>query len=156
MQLGVVWLLFAPQPIASYAAVLIVITQGYLTISGNYAWLNWMTLLLAFSGFSDSFFQQLIAFAPPANLAEPIWFQGITAAIAVVVLYLSKDPVKNMISPGQKLNASFNSLHLVNTYGAFGSVARKRREIVIEGTTDGTINEHRTWQEFEFKGNRVM
>ena len=34
------------------------------------------------------------------------------------------------------MNSSFEPLHLVNTYGAFGSVTRERREIVIEGTDD--------------------
>jgi acyl-coenzyme A thioesterase PaaI-like protein len=38
-----------------------------------------------------------------------------------------------MISPGQLMNASFEPFHLVNTYGAFGSVGRERHEIVFEG-----------------------
>ncbi|WP_340104754.1 lipase maturation factor family protein [Rhodohalobacter sp. 8-1] len=152
VQLGVVWLLFAPQPIASYAAVLIVLSQGYLIISGNYAWLNLLTLLLAFSGFSDSFLQQILTISPPAELASPVWFMGLSAALAAVVIYLSIDPVKNMISPAQRMNASFNNLHLVNTYGAFGSVTKERREIVVEGTTDEQIDEKTEWKPYEFKG----
>jgi len=152
VQLGVIWLLFAPQPIASYAAALIVLSQGYLIISGNYAWLNWLTLLLAFSGFNDGFFHQFLQFSPPEELLTPLAFQGLTAALAAVVIYLSIDPVKNMISPGQRMNASFNNLHLVNTYGAFGSVTKERREIVVEGTTDETINDSTEWKEYEFKG----
>jgi hypothetical protein len=31
------------------------------------------------------------------------------------------------------MNASFDPLHLVNTYGAFGSITRVRHEIVLEG-----------------------
>src|SRR6056297_462345 len=147
VQLGVIWLLFAPQPIASYAAALIVLSQGYLIISGNYAWLNWLTLLLAFSGFSDGFFHQFLQFSPREELLTPLAFQGLTAALAAVVIYLSIDPVKNMISPGQRMNASFNNLHLVNTYGAFGSVTKERREIVVEGTTDETINDSTEWKE---------
>ena len=34
------------------------------------------------------------------------------------------------------MNASFNPLHLVNTYGAFGSVTRVRHEVVVEGTDE--------------------
>jgi hypothetical protein len=45
------------------------------------------------------------------------------------------------------MNASFEPLHLVNTYGAFGSVTRERYEIVLEGSNDGV-----TWREYEFKG----
>ena len=36
----------------------------------------------------------------------------------------------------QRMNASFDRLHLVNTYGAFGSVTKVRREVIIEGTLD--------------------
>jgi len=152
VQLGVVWLLFAPQSIASYAALLIVLTQSYLILSGNYAWLNVLTLLLAFSGFSDGFLQQFIPANPPATLATPVFFQGMVATITALVIYLSINPVKNMISPHQRMNFSFNPLHLVNTYGAFGSVTEKRNEIVLEGTTNEHINENTRWKAYEFKG----
>ncbi|NBC25441.1 MAG: lipase maturation factor family protein [Bacteroidetes bacterium] len=152
VQLGVVWLLFAPQPVASYAAALIVLSQGYLIISGNYAWLNWLTLLLAFSGFSDGFFQQFVHLSLPTELVSPVWFQGLTAVLTLAVIYLSMHPIKNMISPSQRMNASFNNLHLVNTYGAFGSVTKERREIVVEGTTDDHIDENTVWKTYEFKG----
>ena len=44
------------------------------------------------------------------------------------------------------MNTSFDRLHLVNTYGAFGSVGRERLELVFAGSDDGT-----TWREYEFK-----
>ena len=44
----------------------------------------------------------------------------------------------NMLSSRQMMNASFDPLHLVNTYGAFGSITRERYEIVLEGTDDAT------------------
>ncbi|WP_449487636.1 hypothetical protein [Streptomyces purpurascens] len=34
------------------------------------------------------------------------------------------------------MNRSFDPVHLVNTYGAFGSVSRVRYEVVVEGTAD--------------------
>jgi hypothetical protein len=57
-----------------------------------------------------------------------------------------------MASPRQFMNASFNRLHLVNTYGAFGSVTRVRNEVVIEGTDDLEITPASVWREYEFKG----
>ena len=48
------------------------------------------------------------------------------------------------------MNASFDQLHLVNTYGAFGNVTRARYEIVIEGTDDP--HGETGWREYEFKG----
>lgn len=45
------------------------------------------------------------------------------------------------------MNASFDPLHLVNTYGAFGSISRERYEVAVEGTSDG-----RDWIEYSFRG----
>ena len=41
--------LFAPQPVAGVAGAIIVVTQLWLVPSGNFAWLNWLTILLACS-----------------------------------------------------------------------------------------------------------
>ena len=41
--------LFTPQPVATVAAAIIVITQLWLVLSGNFAWLNWVTIILALS-----------------------------------------------------------------------------------------------------------
>ena len=65
---------------------------------------------------------------------------------------LSIAPVMNMLSPRQMMNASFEPLHLVNTYGAFGSITRERYEIVLEGTTTPTVTDSTTWRDYEFKG----
>ena len=43
-QLVVPWFLFAPEPLSTIAAVIIVVTQGYLMISGNFSWLNFLTI----------------------------------------------------------------------------------------------------------------
>ena len=50
------------------------------------------------------------------------------------------------------MNTSFEPLHIVNTYGAFGSITRVRNEIVIEGTMDAVPDEHARWSAYEFKG----
>lgn len=50
------------------------------------------------------------------------------------------------------MNASFNPLHLVNSYGAFGTVGRSRREVVIEGTAENELTARTVWKEYEFKG----
>jgi len=47
--------LFAPQPIAAIAGGLILFHQLVLIVSGNYSWLNWLTVVLGFSAFDDGF-----------------------------------------------------------------------------------------------------
>jgi len=152
VQLGAVWLLFFPQPIATIGALFVILSQAYLVVSGNYAWLNWMTLILAFSGISDHYLQMILPMAIPGHLASPLIFQIIVMALVLMVILMSINPVKNMLSRHQRMNASFNPLHLVNTYGAFGSVTRKRYEIVLEGTTAKELTENTKWKEYEFKG----
>ena len=152
VQLGAVWLLFLPQPFATVGAALVILSQAYLIISGNYAWLNWMTLILAFSGVSDAYLQYILPLSVPVNPASPLYFEVLVIIVTLAVAYMSWAPVKNMISPNQRMNASFNPLHLVNTYGAFGSVTRKRYEIILEGTTDEDPGEDTEWKSYEFKG----
>jgi hypothetical protein len=72
--------------------------------------------------------------------------------VAAAVAILSIPPVVNMLSAGQLMNYSFNPVHLVNTYGAFGSITRTRNEIVIEGTDDPVISVGTRWREYDFKG----
>ncbi len=73
-------------------------------------------------------------------------------ALAIMVAVLSIPPVINMIRPGQLMNASFNPLQLVNTYGAFGSITRTRYEVIVEGTADASPGDSAQWREYEFKG----
>ncbi|MCO5967605.1 lipase maturation factor family protein [Actinoallomurus soli] len=48
-QLIVPFGLFAPQPYATVAAAIVIVTQFWLILSGNFAWLNWITAILATS-----------------------------------------------------------------------------------------------------------
>jgi hypothetical protein len=142
-QLVVPWFLFAPQPVAGAAAVVIMVTQGWLVLSGNFSWLNVTTMALAIAALGLE--------GSPPDLSAPAWHQALALAIAALVAALSWWPVRNMIGRrGQAMNASFNQLHLVNTYGAFGSVTKVRREIVIEGAE--VAGPDATWREYEFKG----
>ena len=52
-QLVVPFGLFAPQPVAGVAAAIMVVTQLWLVRSGNFAWLNWLTIVLACSAIDD-------------------------------------------------------------------------------------------------------
>ncbi|MCV7378311.1 hypothetical protein BST11_20350 [Mycobacterium alsense] len=152
-QLIVPFGLFAPQPVASAAAGIVVITQLWLVASGNFAWLNWVTIVLAFSAIDDSALATLFAVpAHPAWAPPPTWFAGLVISFAAAVLVLTYWPVRNMLSPRQRMNMSFNPFHLVNTYGAFGSIGRVRREVVIEGTDEPHITRETVWKEYEFKG----
>jgi hypothetical protein len=150
-QLAVPWGLFFPQPVAGMAGALIILTQMWLFISGNYSWLNLLTMLLAASSFTNGQLSARLPVHIPSGLHAPASYEWTIVLFTAIVIVLSYWPVHNLLSPRQKMNTSFNPYHLVNTYGAFGTVTKARYEIVIEGTEENAVREHTKWKEYEFK-----
>jgi hypothetical protein len=143
--------LFAPQPVASIAAALTIFQQLWLIVSGNYSWLNWLTALLGIAGFSDEILRGLIPVHVPLLMPCPIAFRVLIYLVSAATVLLSVQPVLNLFSRNQRMNYSYNRYHLVNTYGAFGSVGRERYEIVVEGTSDHVFSPATQWREYGFK-----
>ncbi|HEX6451336.1 MAG TPA: lipase maturation factor family protein [Trebonia sp.] len=152
-QLAAPLVLFAPQPAASVAAALMIVTQLWLVASGNFAWLNWLTIVIACSVVDTSLARRVLPLPASPRLAPaPLWYQALVIAYTVTVVVLSYRPARNLVSRRQLMNASFDPFHLVNTYGAFGSISRRRYELVIEGTVDPAPGPQSRWLEYEFKG----
>ena len=151
VELAVPFGYFLPQPFAGIAGLITIVFQLTLIIGGNLSWLNWLTIVLAFTTLDNRFLSWLPV-SLPSIAPMPSSQRVVTYALALLVGALSIPPTINMLSPNQVMNTSFNSLHVVNTYGAFGSITRERDEIVIEGTDAATIDEHTIWQEYQFKG----
>jgi len=140
--------LFLPQPFAAGAGVLIIAHQLLLIVSGNYAWLNWLTVVLAVSAFDDETLRLILPLAEPATVPRSGLFDLTLYLLAAATLLLSIKPTLNFFSKGQRMNFSYNPLHIVNVYGAFGSVTRERYEVVLEGSADEQPGE---WREYAFK-----
>jgi hypothetical protein len=151
IQVIVPFALFAPQPIAAIAGALIIFHQLVLIVSGNYSWLNWLTVILGFSAFDNRTLSYVIPHHTSALVARPIAFDMVLYLLAAATIALSIKPALNLISPNQIMNHSYNPFHLVGAYGAFGQVGRERYEIVIEGTTDRVITPATEWREYTFK-----
>ena len=134
--------LFAPQPIASIAAALAISQQLLLIVSGNYAWLNWLTVVLGVAGFSDA----VLRVTTPPMLVRPATYDAILYLLAALTVVLSIRPALNFFSRNQYMNYCWNRFHLVCAYGAFGSITRERHEVVIEGSLDGV-----EWKEYGFR-----
>ncbi len=150
-QLVVPFGLFCPQPVADVAAALVLITQGWLVLSGNFAWLNLLTLVLAFSGLDDAALRHVLPLRLPPPGPFPLGYAAAVIAVAALILFLSWRPARNLVSRDQIMNTSFDPLHLVNSYGAFGSITRVRHEVVVEGTDALSPGPSSTWREYEFK-----
>ncbi|MGW9167255.1 lipase maturation factor family protein [Agromyces sp. NPDC055658] len=155
-QLVVPFLLFVPGPVGSAAAAVVILTQLWLIVTGNFAWLNWITVVLAASAITDPVWHRLIP-AIPADLGSdasgsPLWFTIVVLAVGALIVVLSWWPLRNLFAHRQLMNASFNRWMLVNAYGAFGTVTTRRIEIVVEGTDDEVPDEDASWREYGFKG----
>lgn len=150
-QLIVPWGLFLPQPIASLSAGLIIFSQAWLVLTGNFAWLNHLTIVLAFAGLSDGALTALLPVAIPATAARPLAFDVVLGLVVAATVVLSYDPVRNLLSARQFMNYAFNPLHIVNAYGAFGAITKRRIEVVVEGTDAQSLGPGVEWREYEFK-----
>lgn len=150
---------FGPRPVRWVSGALIVVFQVILILSGNLSFLNWLTLVIALSCFDDELWLRL---APPrlrerwrarleplADAEQSRRRLYTLVGLSIVIAALSLNPVVNLLSPRQAMNASFEPFDLVNTYGAFGSVSRERYEVVIEGTTATTLDEQTEWRAYE-------
>lgn len=154
-QLGVTWLLFVPVLslltdaawpliVGMCAAAVMVATQLWLVLTGNFAWLNWATIVLAFSavGIPGSG-------APDVDL--PLYWIIITTVVFVGYVVASWPAARNLAAKNQIMNGAFNRFQLANAYGAFGTVTKTRTEYIVEGTAAEDPDED-DWQEYGFKG----
>jgi hypothetical protein len=151
-QLIVPWFYFAPAPLCYWAGGITILFQFTLILSGNLSWLNYLTIVLCIPCFDDRVLTRVvhISHSIPAQMSLPHAIA--VGAVTAIVLTLSWRPARNLFSRRQVMNASFEPLHLVNTYGAFGAVTRERREVVIKGTDAEFPDASAEWREYEFKG----
>ncbi len=165
------------------AGLLIISFQFTLIVSGNLSFFNWLTILPAWACFDDRFWRWIMPTWLKSNateaqlVAKPSLPMTVTAWLAFAVIaflslypqtfqtrggdgeivqYLS-NPVLNLVAPqgpnGQDMNRNYDRLHLVNTYGAFGTVGKERDVIVFEGTDSATPDNSADWKEYPYVGS---
>lgn len=141
-----------PQPAAAAAAALLIAHQALLIASGNFSFLNFLTIVLCLTALSDSVLGRFFPAELPPARSPARFHQYLLYALGAGVALLSVRPALNLLSRGQIMNASYNQFHLVNTYGMFGTITKERYEIVIEGTSAAEPGPEAKWKEYEFKG----
>lgn len=180
------FLIFGPRRLRHAAGFGLVAFQITLILSGNLAFLNWLTIIPCLACFDDRVLgrgakavRRVLAWGRPPSeleadddaaleslrhpfvptvrmLRHNLGSTIATAIFALVVAYKSAPVVENLAKrEGQAMNRSFDRFHVVNTYGAFGSVSRERVELVVEGTRDdvAVVGEAAAaWQAYEFRG----
>jgi hypothetical protein len=147
---------FAPQPFASIAGLVTIFFHLWLMASGNFSFLGLLTIVLAIPTLDDRMLRRILRLRKRSDGVELFSSSSpahrwAVRALAVLVGILSIGPALNLLSPQQAMNTSYDPLHLVNSYGAFGSITRPRYEVVVFGTSAEAIDARTPWREYAFK-----
>ncbi|PIK48545.1 putative lipase maturation factor 1 [Apostichopus japonicus] len=155
------------RPSLLLGAAIQVLFQVVLIISGNLSFLNWLTILPSLACLDDKFYSFLfpedtkrklriiqredkLGVGPSPTVGVYIR-RVMNICLALLIGYLSIPVVQNLLSSRQAMNTSFDSLRLVNTYGAFGSVTKERTEVIFQGTHSNDPSIPGTeWLDYEF------
>ncbi|MBK8093698.1 MAG: lipase maturation factor family protein [Verrucomicrobiaceae bacterium] len=141
------------------AGVLMVGFMGVLILTGNLSFLNWLTIIPCLACMDDSLWRRVLprfitARAEKAAQSAESASKGHWVMVLLFTGYVgwwSVEPVRNLISPNQMMNTSFDPLHLVGSYGAFGSIDKERYELVFQGAYVEVIDLLTDWKDYEFK-----
>jgi hypothetical protein len=144
VELAVPFLIFTTRRVRYVAGALLILFQVLLIVTGNYAYFNWLTIVLCLPLFE----------APDGKngndetngTAGRIQYWACVAlALFIVPVSLAEMADRFGLDIGGTAIQQQAPFHLVNTYGLFAAMTTERLEIAIEGTADGN-----TWLPYEF------
>lgn len=150
---------FLPRAALRFAGLIQMQFQATLICTGNLSFLNWLTMVPAILCLDDCFLVRLFspsrvaeASLAAATLTPTVSRRFVSANFGGLVMWLSVPVIKNLLSKQQQMNASYDPLRLINTYGAFGVVDDEREEWIIRSAADLKGNrDDDKWREYEFK-----
>ncbi|KAL3967369.1 vang-like [Sarotherodon galilaeus] len=146
-----------------------ILFQVVLIVSGNLSFLNWLTIVPSLACFDDASLGFLfrsgagakkavleiqsedVAGRTPAPTKGMLIRRVVNISLGILIGYLSIPVVMNLLSSRQVMNTSFDSLRIVNTYGAFGSITKERTEVIFQGTLSPDPKDPEAlWEEYQF------
>jgi hypothetical protein len=152
-------LVFGTSIMRYIGAMLICALQLGIIVTGNYTFLNYLTMVLAVSMLDDGFFEKTL----PAKLKEKIEqsvvaCSGRLATLRRRFLYFLSAPMY-ILAAGAFLTSFMPSrgvieglmelvspLHIADRYGVFAVMTTERPEIIFEGSNDG-----KSWMPYELQ-----
>src|SRR6266567_5198388 len=122
IELVVPWFSFGPRTARHIGGVLLVSFQIVLIISGNLAFLNYVTIIPFLACFDDALLRHVlpkrlvVRAEEAAQESKPSRINNtVTIALSIMVIWLSIPTVLNLVSGRQLMNYSFDPVDLVNT-----------------------------------------
>lgn len=127
--------------------IFIFLLQASIAVSGNYSYLNYMTVALATILISDHYLSPFFGGVPPQ--LESLMISDVLASLGgMVLITLQLMQLWNHFFRSEAFTRFFSkiySLHFANRYGIFAIMTTTRYEIVIEGS-----NDQHNWKEYLF------
>ncbi|MEN8176634.1 MAG: lipase maturation factor family protein, partial [Pseudomonadota bacterium] len=157
IELVLPWLILLPRRLRFVAAWGFLLLQVAISLTGNYYFLNLLTIFLCLFLFDDRALARLL----PSRLAARLHYRlpapgrlatSAAAVLAGVVVVVDLAGIWQRIEqrplpkPLATIAATASRFGVTNFYGFFGTMNTVRREIVVEGSRDG---EH--WRTYEFR-----
>ncbi|MDE3067963.1 MAG: lipase maturation factor family protein [Verrucomicrobiota bacterium] len=163
IELGVPWLMFAPRRIRFLGAAAIAFLQTLILLTGNYTFFNWLTLALCLLLLDDFALQKILpaklrelfssSLQPSAFGLSPRWPRAVTLPLAVIMISVSLFQIialfgapSGLLLPVASVDGWLAPFRTINSYGLFAVMTTERREIIVEGSDEGT-----RWRPYEFK-----
>jgi predicted DCC family thiol-disulfide oxidoreductase YuxK len=151
--------IWAPRRPRLIAAGLIIFLQAVIALTGNYCFFNLLAVALCLLLIDDAAIRRKRTATAVGdrgyNRHDPAWRLSTYVAIAVILLTLPINawliftafkPDAPWPHPLAFVYRNLEPFRIVNGYGLFRVMTKDRREIVIEGSTDGI-----DWLPYEFK-----
>ena len=158
IELVLPWLIFMPRRLRFVAAWGFLVLQTAITLTGNFYFLNLLTMFLCLFLFDDRALASVLparfAAARVHDNAPEVGRLATTAAAALAAVLVSVNLAvmwqhiekRQLPGPLDALVTTTSRLGITNFYGFFGVMNTVRHEIVVEGSRDG---EH--WLPYEFR-----
>jgi lipase maturation factor 1 len=164
LQIIVPFLFFGPRLARLIAFLLMLGLQVLIGLSGNFAFFNLLSIVIALLLLDDTAIRKVVAakLKPPSTaslfpLGWPGWLQrvsrGLSFGLLSILLVLHLLQIAHTVRFEQVRLSLFEAMedklrpfYLTNRYGLFVRMTTQRREITIEGSHDGEI-----WEPYGFR-----
>jgi len=152
LELGLVWLAWLPRPFRLACFWIVTVLQIGIILSANYAFLNYLVLVLGFLLLDDRALARVGLRVPAAAEVRPIhqaprWRLAGAAVALTWVLWATIFAFLPLRSgPLAWPATALAPFRIANAYGLFAVMTRGRWEIEFQGTRDG-----RTWVSYPFR-----
>ncbi len=161
MELGIVWIAFVSRRLRIVCFWIVTVWQAVVIATANYAFLNYLVLILAFLLLDDRYlhrFQPIFPTQTEPEIPKPSRLTPLQTSLAAVafiavmltgIAYATTVPLLQMLWPAAPFPRgpieALEPFRIANQYGLFATMTPHRYEIEFQGS-----NDNQTWTPYPF------